>query len=55
MGNGKKDNFMNAYKIIYDKNDKILSEIDSTEYSLGTKNYYYERDDVNIISEKFIF
>lgn len=52
---GKKDNFMNAYKIIYDKNDKILSEIDSTEYSLGTKNYYYERDDVNIISENLSF
>lgn len=48
---GKKDNFMNSYRTIYDKNNKIISEIDSTEYSLGTKNYYYEKENITIISE----
>lgn len=52
---GKKDDFMNSYRTIYNKNDKIISEIDSTGYSLGTKNYYYERDNITIISENRAF
>lgn len=48
---GKKDNFMNSYRMIYDKNNRIVSEIDSTKNSVGNKNYYYERDNITMISE----
>ncbi|MCT4320649.1 hypothetical protein [Elizabethkingia anophelis] len=49
---GKKGNFMNAYRKIYNEKNKIQSEIDSTNYSIYTKNYFYsDYGDVNIISQ----
>ncbi|WP_124641803.1 MULTISPECIES: hypothetical protein [Amniculibacterium] len=50
---GKKDNFNNSYKKIYNKENKIIKEIDSTNYSVYTTNYYYsDYGDVNIIRQK---
>lgn len=49
---GKKDNFMNSYKKIYNTNKKIEKEIDSSNYSKYTTTYYYsDYGDVNIIRQ----
>lgn len=49
---GKKDNFKNSYKKIYNDNKKIVKEVDSTNYSIYTTNYYYsDYGDLNIIRQ----
>ena len=52
---GKKDNFMNSYKYLYDKKERLISTIDSSEYSTDTRNHYFEEYgdyvDENIIYE----
>jgi hypothetical protein len=52
---GKKDNFMNSYKYIYDKKERLISTKDSSEYSTDTRNHYFEEYgdnvDENIIYE----
>jgi hypothetical protein len=39
---GKEDNFMNSYRYLYDKKDRLISTIDSSEYSIATRNHYFE-------------
>lgn len=49
---GKQDNFINSYIKKYDKENRILKEIDSTRYSLYTTTYYYSNyGDVNILRQ----
>src|SRR5690606_2059981 len=37
----KKDKSISFYRYVYDEKGRMISEIDSTEYSYGSKNYYY--------------
>lgn len=39
---GKKDNFLNSYRFVYNKENKIKFEIDSSKYSVDKTTYYYE-------------
>lgn len=39
---GKKDNFMRSYKYLYDKKGRLISTIDSSEYSVDTRNHYFQ-------------
>ena len=52
---GKKDNFMNSYRYVYDKKERLISTIDSSEYSIDTRNHYFEEYgdyvDENVIYE----
>lgn len=52
---GKKDNFINSYRYLYDKKSRLISSIDSTAHSIYTQNHYFnehgEYVDENIISE----
>lgn len=48
---GKKDNFRNSYRKIFNKDNKIIKEIDSSNYSYRTTHYYYpDSDIVNIFT-----
>lgn len=38
---GKKDDFIKSYKYIYDKKNRLISTIDSSEYSIDTRNHYF--------------
>ncbi len=52
---GKRDDFMNSYRYVYDKKERLISTIDSSEYSIDTRNHYFEEYgdyvDENIIYE----
>lgn len=52
---GKKDDFMNSYRYVYDKKERLISTIDSSQYSKDTRNHYFEEYgdyvDENIIYE----
>lgn len=39
---GKKDNFMNSYRYFYDKKERLIKTIDSSEYSIYTRNHYFK-------------
>lgn len=38
----KKDNLMNSYRYVYDKKERLISTIDSSQYSIDTRNHYFE-------------
>jgi hypothetical protein len=52
---GKKNDFMNSYRYLYDKKDRLISTIDSSKYTVDTRNHYFEEYgefvDENIIYE----
>jgi hypothetical protein len=52
---GKKNDFMKSYRYIYDKKERLISTIDSSEYYIDTRNHYFEEYgeyiDENIIFE----
>jgi len=52
---GKKDNFIKSYSYIYDKKNRLIRTVDSSEYSIETTNHYFleNRDFIfeNIITE----
>lgn len=52
---GKKNDFMNSYRYLYDKKNRLVNTIDSSEYSVDTRNHYFEEYgefvDENIIYE----
>ena len=50
---GKKDDFMNSYKYLYDKKERLISTIDSSEYSTDTRNHYF-KEYGNIVHENII-
>lgn len=51
----KKDSLINSYRYLYDKKNRLISSIDSTNHSVYTENHYFneygEYVDENIISE----
>lgn len=52
---GKKDDFIDSYRYLYDKKDRLISTIDSSDiYSVGTKNHYFEEYG-EIIDENIIY
>lgn len=52
---GKKDDFINSYRYLYDKKERLISTIDSSKSLIHTRNHYFEDHgdtiDENIISE----
>lgn len=46
---GKKDNFMESYRKVYNEKDTLIAEIDSTENSISTRRHYYDYDCENVI------
>lgn len=41
---GKKDDFLNSYRYVYNEKDSLITEIDSTDYSVTTARHYYDYD-----------
>ncbi|MBB1194595.1 hypothetical protein DNC80_13070 [Flavobacterium sp. SOK18b] len=52
---GKKDDFMDSYRYLYDEKNRLISTIDSSAHSTDTENHYFkeygETVDENIIYE----
>ena len=52
---GKNGNLINSYRYVYDKKQRLISTIDSTDYSAGTRNHYFNEYgdyvEENIISQ----
>ena len=49
---GKKDNFLRSYKNFFNEENKIIREIDSTDYFVFKTNYHYsDYGDINIIKQ----
>lgn len=49
---GKKNDLRKSYRYLYDKEERLISVVDSTNYSKGTENHYYtDYGEENIIKE----
>ena len=52
---GKKNNLLNSYRFLYDEKDRLISEIDSSEYSTSTRNHYFEEYGDGNVDENIIY